>query len=445
MMGRRSTLRQRMLVFGVAVIARLLFTFVVQGVETWDDVDRGGELGWIAVNLTEGRGFSDPFGPSSRPTAWFSPVVPLLWSGVFQATGVFSMQSLYLLVIGQALLGGFVVVGMMILLDRLGVTRPLWGGLVFALWPESLKLYAFPWYFVFQDIGMLAMLFAGLQWWKDRAWISLMLLTVVTGLTLLVNPIPLLLFGILLVGGVLQFRTPSSLLQMMCSIVLLAVLLSPWAARNQWRLGDAQPFRGNFGIELRQGNALDATLVQSAASRHPALNPQERARYVAIGEAAYEKEAKHEAFDFMLKHPGLTVQRCFIRVYLFWCTDLFDHFPWQERTPWWQQGGMVALQRVALSGAALLLVGAALLALLRGKLLRVPYAPLWLAILIFVPAPYYATHVVALYPLAFKPYLLLWVLAAWLPAYSRPSAVAQHGLREKTSPSQPRPAPRPTD
>jgi hypothetical protein len=407
--------RLLLLVFLAAFLGRLVFSYGLEGIRSWDDVDRGGELGRIAANIAEGRGFSDPFGQTWQPTAWFSPLVPLFWSMLFEATGVFSERSLHILLVLQAFLGAAVALGFTHLLHQLGARHAAWAGFCFALWPETLKSHAFPWYFAFQDLGMLAMLVVGLRWIRQPNLLDAILLSLVTGLALLVNPIPLLWLAVLLAYGVCRRFRVSTVFHAALVCALVAAILTPWSLRNQWRLQKAQPFRGNFGVELRQGNAPDATLVQSAASRHPALDAGELRAYREWGEAVYEGRARAEAMDFIRAEPGLFIKRSLIRVYLFWCGDLFDQHPWASRKPWWTLGLSGMAPRLLLIMSALSLVAAALLALARGRLFTVPHAALWLGMVVLVPAPYYVTHVVALYPLSFKPYLLLWVLAAWLP------------------------------
>ncbi|MDA0577098.1 MAG: hypothetical protein O3B24_03260 [Verrucomicrobia bacterium] len=74
----RLSPRLLVLVFLTGFLARLFVAYGLEGIRSWHDVDHGGELGRIAVNIAEGRGFSDPFGSTGQPTAWFSPIVPML-------------------------------------------------------------------------------------------------------------------------------------------------------------------------------------------------------------------------------------------------------------------------------------------------------------------------------------------------------------------------------
>jgi hypothetical protein len=50
----------------------------------------GYEAGRIASALAAGRGFSDPFGTITGPTAWLAPVYPLILGGIFKVFGTYS-------------------------------------------------------------------------------------------------------------------------------------------------------------------------------------------------------------------------------------------------------------------------------------------------------------------------------------------------------------------
>src|SRR2546423_1779861 len=57
----------------------------------------GWEMGRIGAALASGRGFSDPFGPRTGPTAWEPPIYPHLIAGVFHVFGVYSKASAFVL------------------------------------------------------------------------------------------------------------------------------------------------------------------------------------------------------------------------------------------------------------------------------------------------------------------------------------------------------------
>jgi len=57
----------------------------------------GWEMGRIGAAMSSGRGFSDPFGPATGPTAWEPPLYPFLIAGVFQVFGIYSKGSAFVL------------------------------------------------------------------------------------------------------------------------------------------------------------------------------------------------------------------------------------------------------------------------------------------------------------------------------------------------------------
>jgi len=51
------------------------------------------ESGNIAVSLAKGNGFGSPFRVDTGPTAWMSPLYPLLLSGILRIFGIYTYQS----------------------------------------------------------------------------------------------------------------------------------------------------------------------------------------------------------------------------------------------------------------------------------------------------------------------------------------------------------------
>src|SRR5215470_5282549 len=57
------------------------------------DFNFGWEMGSIGASIASGRGFANPFGPPTGPTAWEPPMYPY-WTGlVFLAFGIYSKAS----------------------------------------------------------------------------------------------------------------------------------------------------------------------------------------------------------------------------------------------------------------------------------------------------------------------------------------------------------------
>src|ERR1700752_2050844 len=53
------------------------------------------ETGHIAYSLATGKGYASPFQRDSGPTAWLTPVYPLLVAGLFKVFGVYSRASFF--------------------------------------------------------------------------------------------------------------------------------------------------------------------------------------------------------------------------------------------------------------------------------------------------------------------------------------------------------------
>ena len=53
------------------------------------------ETGSIAHSLAAGKGYSSPYGAESGPTAWLTPVYPLLVAGIFRIFGIESLHSFW--------------------------------------------------------------------------------------------------------------------------------------------------------------------------------------------------------------------------------------------------------------------------------------------------------------------------------------------------------------
>src|SRR6516165_314296 len=53
----------------------------------------GYETGSIAASLAAGHGYSSPLYVSSGPTAWITPVYPLVLAGIFEIFGIYTLNA----------------------------------------------------------------------------------------------------------------------------------------------------------------------------------------------------------------------------------------------------------------------------------------------------------------------------------------------------------------
>src|SRR5262245_53471922 len=119
----------------LAIAVRVAAVLVFRSYEASRSTDDHGE---IAANLLAGRGFTMRFLGAEGPTSQQAPVYPLLVAAAYAIGGVGTPRALLILELGQSVLGGFLVWGV-VRLARLvapghrGLARL--AGLVVALHP----------------------------------------------------------------------------------------------------------------------------------------------------------------------------------------------------------------------------------------------------------------------------------------------------------------------
>ncbi len=420
----KRTLKWGLLLFLAALVVRLaaLWAFFPKG--GWSEVGYGSELGQIAANLAAGRGFSSPFADGLQPTAWVAPLIPLLWALVFTIGGVFSLKSLVALGLLQCLASAgaccFYYLILRQLFRQVGRSQSLFFGAALALllfWPLCLKASVTYWYFSWQECAVAGLFWAAMMWLDHRTWKWALALGLYAGLVALINPVPLVLFcGICVAvwrrdqgSGRMGGRWFASMPQLSLTLTVMFLMISPWLVRNAMVFHALIPSRSCFGIALWQGNNPEGAIVQAANSRHPAMNPEERSRYLEMGEHAYDQAARQSAIAYMRAHPGTTVKRTLQRIYVFWGSDIRGDWAWrpgQNTRP--GIGGVVSKYAKAMLwvGPTLMLVWA----VGTGRTRKVPQRELFLAIFLLFPLPYYATTVSPLYAYVVQPYMLIMVL-----------------------------------
>lgn len=403
---------QYALVFVLAVAVRglaLWWYFPPQG---WEAFDFGFELGQVSANIAEGRGMSSPFGPGSSPTAWFMPAAPMLWAGLFSALGTLSPASLAgVYAIDAACCGlaacAYLFFSKLILPQGAARTLPLVAVLATLVVPEHFVTLTRPWYWSLQKLGVALMLATGLVWQRSPTARAALTFGAVSGATMLVNSVPLLLFAAILALVVLRSPRraaplPSALLA--CAAALLC--LTPWMIRNWSAFGAFVPLRQNSWAEIRQGNCEGGSIIQGVDSVHPNTDRGERALYADLGERRYEERAKAEALGYMQEHLGLTAKRTLLRASLFWLSDLFHEGVYGDRS-WADKSAWERSRDVVIFICAVVPLFLAALTLARGWLREAGGAWMLTCALLVLPLPYYVTHIHPTYFSTVKPLVIL--------------------------------------
>ena len=136
------------------------------------------EVGAIATNIAEGRGFSSPFGRGAQPTAWECPIMPFLFAGIVEVAGGpagHAARLVFLVFLLQAIVSAFAAAIYWLIAQRLMIRHPglfsAWLSPVLAvvvcLWPEAFNSVVTPWYFVWQEAALVVFVLLAMRWW-DR-------------------------------------------------------------------------------------------------------------------------------------------------------------------------------------------------------------------------------------------------------------------------------------
>lgn len=403
--------------------ARLWMLFPQQG---WEELGYGWELGQVAGNIAHGNGMSSPFKAGAMPTAWFMPMTPLVWAIVFSIFGIFSKSSLIALYAFDCLLravAGCVYLKLVsYVLPKGSVRSVVLITTVVCIAPEHLVALTRPWYWGLQEVGVALMLLCALRWSRSQTVHDAVKLGVISGVTFLVNSVPVLLLGGLLAQIVIRAGDRKRSMQGALLIVLICCgFLSPWIARNYIAFNAFIPLRQNTWVEIRQGNNPDGSIIQSRQSLHPNVLASEREKYQQEGERTYEANARDQVLDYIANHPGLTVKRLFMRATFFWFSDLFHEGVYGDRG-WSQKSPAEKTRDVSTFLWAVIPLGVVVIGVGRACLGGGTVPWIFATPLLILPIPYYLSHIHPVYFASIKPLLLLLAgifVSQWVRRLSR--------------------------
>lgn len=267
------------------------------------------ESGNIAYSVATGHGFASPFRIATGPTAWTTPVYPLLLGGLMRLFGPYTFASWVAAVLMNIVFSTLVCVPLYFAARRIGgvplAAAACW---LWALFPNAILLtYESMW-----ETCLAALLGATILWAtlrvsetaSLRAWCGYGLLW---GLVLMTDAVLVALLPFLLwwmvgpAGGRRQVAKPA--LPLFLSLAVALACCVPWTIRNYQVFHAFVPLRSILGLQLWVGNNPDARVVW-LGGQHPIHDSAERQRYIEIGEIAYMREKEHAAVDYMLTHPG---------------------------------------------------------------------------------------------------------------------------------------------
>ena len=364
------------------------------------------ETGSIAASLTEGAGFSNVFRRDTGPTAWLTPVYPLLLAAVFKIFGAFTFPAFVAAALLNCLFSALACIPIFLLGKKLaGLPAATLAAWLWAVYPHAI-LIPTEWIW---DTSLSALLAACFLWAtlaladssRPRAWTAYGLLW---GFTLLTNPA---------LGAAMPFffawlscrrcRASTPFWQLPALALLVATLCCiPWTIRNYSAFHRFIPLRSNFAFELWLGNN-DIFDPHAVHGIQRITRFEQTRRYSQLGEIAFMQEKWNLATDFIRTHPALEVRLIARRVVATWFGTESPLSDFRASDSWLVRGILFCNFFVTLAAAA------GLILLIRR---RHPFAfPLAVFPLVF-PMVYYITHTSLRYRHPADPVLIILVAFA---------------------------------
>jgi hypothetical protein len=264
----------------------------------------GAEYFRVARALLDGRGFSDPFGEPTGPTAWVSPLYVLLLAALLSTLG--SKTATAFAILGIAHLA-YVFCGTTIyaLVRRCRTVLPPWVAVVLYLAWISGHFYYF--FLVSHDIwlhltlctfGTIALYRYVVLRQLEVAWWG-----AIGGFAGLSNPTIAITWAVLLAWCFL--RRPAERRRCIAAGAIALACAAPWAVRNALVFQRFIPLKSNVGYELYQANVLDEDGVYTDRTfeQHPYVNLVVRAEVARAGEIAFIEKHRSLFREYLARHP----------------------------------------------------------------------------------------------------------------------------------------------
>jgi hypothetical protein len=281
----------------------------------------GWEMGRIGAAIASGRGFSDPFGVATGPTAWEPPLYPYLTAAVFHFFGIYSHASAFVLLSINSVFSALTCIPIFLMARRIFSEKVAVG----SGWTWALLPYAMAWCTRWVwETSLSALLIAVLFWLalsiedgdglKPWFWFGLLWGIAALDSTVLVSFLP--------ASGLWAWyrrtkRGKPSLPGISLASLIFVACVTPWIIRNYETFHKFIFIRDNFGAELRLGNGrlADGTWMQYL---HPTQDLYGLRQYESMGELGYITMRKQQAVDYISEDYGRFAVLCLKRFIYYW-------------------------------------------------------------------------------------------------------------------------------
>ena len=279
------------------------------------------ESGNIAHSLATGHGFSSPFRVDTGPTAWMTPLFPLLLAGIFRLFGAYTFHAWAATVLLNIACCTLACIPIYYAAKRIGgIGLAAGAAWLWAIFPNAILLPVESMW----DASISALLAATILWatlalaesQRLRDWCAYGLLW---GIALMFNATLAGLFPFL--AGWLICRAWREarpwLTNAAAAVAIIIACCVPWTVRNYRVFHQFVPLRSVLGLQLWLGNN-DQTQDIFRGDLHPIYNSAEREKYISMGEPAYMQQKKQEAISYMLSHPAREAHLIMYRAISIW-------------------------------------------------------------------------------------------------------------------------------
>lgn len=278
------------------------------------------EVGNVASALASGHGFCCLFRQPTGPTAWLSPVYPLLIAAIFKVLGTFTFRSFCAAVFLNSLFSALTCFPLFFAAVR--VAEKFTASLATWLWALSPIAIILPYAWIW-DSSLSAFLAAVILWatlcLADRPDLrGFALYGLLWGISLLTNPALGALLPFLLVWILLRWRAsiPQRLrYALVCAATIILACL-PWTLRNYVTFHRLVPLRSNFAYEFWSGN--NEIFDPESREVNRITRYEQTRRYDHLGETAFLNEKWQAAKHFVDARPVLYANLCARRFVATW-------------------------------------------------------------------------------------------------------------------------------
>ncbi len=264
----------------------------------------GAEYFNIARALAAGKGFANPFGRETGPTAWQPPLLPALLAGLLWACDENKDAVMAVVIFLQV--ATLIGTGVLVLALARQTARRLGPPAVAAIYFVAL-LCDFKLCFQLTHDSWLVLLaldllLAGLCWLRPLGgWRVAASWGLFGGFCALVSPVVGLVWGALSLHAGLRRR---AWLPLAVAALAAALALAPWTVRNYLVFGRLVTVKSNLAFELYQSQCLQKDGLIDTFRGHPytATTPEGK-EYSALGEMAYLDRKREQYWQAVRADP----------------------------------------------------------------------------------------------------------------------------------------------